>query len=152
MIKIVQAKTEKDCAICDEFLTKLIKYESGFDKVINGSLVVNGMAKNCVANEENYFAYAVEDETPIGYIYGYVKERTGKVSTTNVMMIDAVFVEENCRGKGVGKKLINSFEDWSKTKFGNDYVVEITYLTNNTKAQKFYEGLGYKSVKTILRK
>ena len=152
MIKIIQAKSAEDCEICDSFLTKLIRYESKLDKTIAKDFVVNGMAKNCILNDENYFAYAVKDKIPVGYIYGFVKERKGKVCLTNNLMIDAVFVDSEFRTQGVGRKLIESFEDWAESKFDKDFVVEITYLNSNEKAKKFYESLGFKPVKTILRK
>ena len=45
-----------------------------------------------------------------------------------------------------------SFEDWAENNFGEDLIVEITTINTNTNAFEFYQHLGYKSVKTILRK
>ena len=52
---------------------------------------------------------------------------------------------------GVGRLLVQSFENWAKEKY-QDFVIEITYIDANKDAQKFYESMGYLPVKTTLRK
>ena len=69
----------------------------------------------------------------------------------NILILEAIYVDETFRGQGVGKLLLESFENWAKEKY-EDFVIEITYINNNENAQKFYESLGYKPVKTTLRK
>ena len=149
-IEIIQAKTKEDCKICDEFLSKLINYESGFDSTILSDVKVNGLCEKNLTATDVYIAYA-KQENPIGYIFGYLQSPKGKVRTTNVLILEALYVEPNNRNMGVGKTLLKSFEDWAKEKY-DDFIIEITYINGNDNAQKFYESLGYKSVKTILRK
>lgn len=152
MVKIVQAKTEEDCKICGEFMSKLINYEAKLDATINSNVTINGLFENNLNNKDFYFAYAIENNKPIGFVFGYLQVGKGKVRSTNILNLEALFVEENYRKNGVGKQLLKSFESWGKTKFGKDFVVEITYLNSNEKAKNFYESLGYRPVKTILRK
>ena len=48
-------------------------------------------------------------------------------------------------------ELLQAFENWAKEKY-EDFVIEITYINSNDNARKFYENMGYKPIKTTLRK
>ena len=149
-IEIIQAKTKEDCKICDEFLSKLINYESSLDKIINSSVLVSGPAENNIKQDDVFVAYA-KSEKPMGYVFGYRQFNKGKIYNKNILILEAIYVNEEYRHLGVGKMLINAFENWAKEKY-EDFVIEITYINNNKNAQKFYESLGYTPVKTTLRK
>ena len=149
-IEIIQAKTKEDCKICDEFLSKLINYESSLDKIINSSVLVSGPAENNIKQDDVFVAYA-KAGNPLGYVFGYRQFNKGKIYNKNILILEAIYVNEEYRHLGVGKMLINAFENWAKEKY-EDFVIEITYINNNENAQKFYESLGYKPVKTTLRK
>lgn len=151
-IEIIRAKTKEDCEICCKFMSKLIKYEAGLDGSINFDVEVGDLFEKNLNNQYFYFAYAKQEEVPIGFIFGYLQVGKGKVRSTNIVNLEGIFVDENFRKTGVGKQLLNSFENWAKEKFGKDFVIEITYINSNENAKKFYDSLGYKPVKTILRK
>ena len=150
-IKIIEAKNDKDCEICDKFLSKLINFEGKLDNAINQNAKIKNLHKNSLKNDYVYIAYAVK-EKPIGYIFGYLKNGKGEISTTNVLNIEAIFVDEEERKNKVGKLLLKSFEDWAERNFEKDYAIEITTINTNTNAFEFYQHMGYKPVKTILRK
>ena len=152
-MEIKKLKTKKDCKIYDDLFSKLIKYESGFDKVILDSVKVSGFAEKHLDDKYVYMAYAKEGDSPIGFIFGFLKSSKGKVNSTNVFVVDGIYVEEEYRRQGVGKKLLDSFEYWINTIVDDkDYVIEITSIDSNTNAQGFYNHLGYGAVKTIVRK
>ena len=148
---IIKAETIQDCKICSEFMSKLINYEAGLDSTINSNVYVDGLFEKNLDNKDLYFAYAKADE-PIGFVFGYLQVPKGKVRSTNILNLEAIFVEEKYRHCGEGKELLKFFEDWAKKQYNNDFVIEITYIKSNEKAKKFYEHLGYKHIKTILRK
>lgn len=152
MVKTVQAKTEEDCKICGEFMSKLINYEAKLDATINSNVTINGLFENNLNNKDFYFAYAIENNKPIGFLFGYLQVGKGKVRSTNILNLEALFVEENYRKNGVGKQLLKSFEAWAGKRYNGDFQIEITYINSNQSAQKFYESMGYIPVKTILRK
>lgn len=149
-IQIVKAQTKEDCKICDEFIGKLINFESSFDSIINKDVAVSGPAENNIKQEDVFVAYAKADK-PMGYVFGYRQFNKGKIYNKNILILEALFVKEEYRKKGIGKLLVQAFENWAKEKY-EDFVIEITYINSNKNAQKFYESLGYKSVKTTLRK
>ena len=150
-IKIIEVKHKEDFEICDKFLSKLISYESNLDDTILSDVKISGLCESNVKHDGVYVAYA-KKEVPIGYIFGYLQNPKGKIRTTNVLILEALFVEKEFRGLGVGKMLLKSFEEWASKTFNNDYTIEITYINNNEQAKKFYEKMGYAPVKTILRK
>ena len=149
-IQIVKAKTKEDCKICDEFLEKLINFESSFDDNINKNVDVYGPTENNIKQEDVFVAYAKADK-PMGYVFGYRQFNKGKIYNKNILILEAFYVEKEYRKQGVGKLLVQAFENWAKEKY-EDYVIEVTYINENKNAQKFYESLGYKTVKTTLRK
>ena len=151
LIEIVKAKTIDDCKICSKFMSKLINYEASFDRSINQNVNVSELFEKNLNNEHFYFAYA-KLGVPIGFVFGYLQVGKGKVRSTNIVNLEGIFVDENYRAKGVGKKLLNSFENWANKQYNNDYQIEITYINSNVNAKHFYESLGYVPVKTILRK
>lgn len=108
------------------------------------------MYKNFLGNENTYVAYAQMGE-PVGYIFAYLKNPKGKVNTTNIIELEALFIDEAFRKNNIGKLLLNSLEEWAKETY-KDFAIEITTLNTNVNAIAFYEHLGYKPVKTILRK
>jgi len=73
------------------------------------------------------------------------------VIKSNIIEVECLYVKEEFRNKGIGKKLIETLENWAKNKF-KEYKIEITCLSNNTKALGFYKKLGYSEIKTVLRK
>lgn len=149
-IEIVQAKTKEDCEICDKFLSKLINYESSLDNIINEKVNVSGPAENNIKQDDVFVAYA-KAGNPLGYVFGYRQFAKGKIYNKNILILEALYVDEEFRKQGVGKLLLNAFENWAKNKY-QDYVIEITYISSNENAKRFYEKMGYATSKITLRK
>ena len=147
---IKRVVSDSDCLICDEFLSKLNKYESNHDPVLNGAFNFSEIHKNSLKNDYVYIAMATEDR-PIGYVFSYLKAGKGKVHNTNVIEIVALFVDDGCRKQGVGKALIDSVDKWAKDNF-DDYVIELHAINNNSNALSFYKHLGFNEVRTIFRR
>ena len=59
--------------------------------------------------------------------------------------INGLVIDENFRGKGVGKLLIEKVKQWAKEK-GND-TLRLHCNVKRTNAHLFYEHLGFKEVK-----
>ena len=150
-MQYIKIETENQCDKADELLNELIKYESNFDHVINGECIIKDFHKSML-DKTNVFAYcAKEKDEVVGYIFAYLKTPYNDVIKTNVVMLESLYIKENYRKKGIGRKLIEMLEEWAKTTL-KDYVIEIVCLSENKEALKFYKKLGYTEAKTILRK
>lgn len=149
-MNIKRVTTKEECVLCDDFLSKLNLYESKFDCILNGNFNFESVHLNSLKKDNVYIAIAY-DNIPVGYVFSYLKTRKGKVHKENVVEIEALFVEENYRKKGIGKKLIESVDCWAKDNFG-DYVIELHAINENVDSVKFYKSIGFKEVRCILRK
>lgn len=151
-IKIVQATTQEECDICDRFLEELMKFKTQFDNKI---LPFNGGKHHNLEKIKNgkiFLAYTLTNKKPAGYVMGFLKNPQNCGSNTNIVCLSTLFVKEEFRHSGIGTQLYNSFENWAKTKFGNDYAIEISAINGNENALAFYKSLGFVPIRTTLRK
>lgn len=81
---------------------------------------------------------ACADEKVVGYIHGSDYECTYSDSLKNIM---AIAVEEEYRGKGIGKALLNTIENWAKE--DNCCGVRLVSGFNRIIAHEFYLHCGY---------
>ena len=63
----------------------------------------------------------------------------------NTLHIELLWLSESCRGKGVGKELIESAENFAKENGCEKVFVE----TTSWQAKPFYEKVGYKHIATL---
>lgn len=87
---------------------------------------------------ESYIAY--DGKTPVGmvcvvYLYSIFKAKNG-------FFIDEMIVDQNYRGKGIGKILIDKIKSVAKSR--NYGRIDLTAGSNNPKALNFYEKTGAK--------
>ena len=150
-LQIVKAVTKQDCLVCNKFLIKLMQFESKIDSSIFDKTSTEEVYEKVLQQNNVFVAYAKYD-TPVGYISGYLKNLKGQGVTTNRVFVDSLYVDENFRGRGIGKKLLQEFENWAIERFGDDYEIELLCLSNNKQALDFYNSLGYFEVKKTLRK
>ena len=84
-----------------------------------------------------------EDGRVVGWIHAY----TSRLLETNPRAeIGGLVVDAKFRGEGVGRHLMRHAEDWARSRG-----LEAVYLRSNVirqDAHRFYEGLGYKQIKT----
>ena len=117
-MEFIEVKTEKDCEIADSLLTELIKFESDIDKVINKNFIVKDFYSKIINKHTNMFCvYAQEDNQVLGYIYAYLKNPIGSVTFTNIICLDALYVKEEYRKQGIGKKLMGQLEIWANKNY-----------------------------------
>ncbi|NLZ82963.1 MAG: GNAT family N-acetyltransferase [Clostridiales bacterium] len=78
------------------------------------------------------------DNKVVGYIHGSDYECTYSDSLKNIM---AIAVDEDYRGKGIGKSLLNAIENWAKE--SDCCGVRLVSGFNRVEAHKFYLHCGY---------
>lgn len=90
---------------------------------------------------------AVEDEYVVGYAFCvFIQHENSNILTdVKTLYIDDLCVDENVRGKHIGKELYNYVLDFAKAQ--DCYNITLNVWTLNESAIKFYEKLGLKPQK-----
>ncbi len=90
--------------------------------------------------------FAVDNEKVIGYVFGFVLDKQTEdnlleVEPTQVGQIDDLYVDEEYRGKGIGKILIQKMEEYLKEQGCDSVWLEV--FAPNKYAHDSYLKLGY---------
>ena len=90
---------------------------------------------------------AVEEQTVLGYCFCMVQphEKDPVIADHTSLYIDDLCVDENCRGKGIGKALYAAACRYAKGR--RCYNVTLNVWSFNESAMRFYEALGMKPQK-----
>lgn len=131
----------EDTKKCDVLLTKLIMSERKYDTNVKETFIVSKCYKNILNNNKKILIGAVDNNEIIGFIYGYLKEEAGDFVKENVALIDALYVLDEYRKKGIATKLIDEFYKWCKDK--NVKIVNIGVFIDNKEAYNLYKKLGF---------
>lgn len=100
--------------------------------------------------KENKYFLAEENGRIFGFVGGEIKIGSGFFKNKRIGAINALFVEEKYRNKGIGAELIKTFVSWLKTKKAE--IAELAVSSNNTAAIKLYKNLGFKEFIIRMRK
>ena len=136
MLEIREVKDEPMALECDKLLTKLMQCERRFNENTKETFIVECYYPHKFDVDNNVLFLAYYDDIPVGYIYGYLKEQKGDFVYNNVARIDALYVLDGYRGRGIAKRLMNEFYNWCKI---NDVkFVTIGVYKNNIDAYNLY--------------
>lgn len=108
----------------------LIPFEISFDKSIE-------IYKEMLRDENYYLVVAKEDDEVIGSALGICC----KCLAVSFLVIEDVVVKEGIRGKGIGKKLMESLDEFAKRK--NCAYAILVSSGHRKAAHKFYEKFGF---------
>ena len=137
-----------DATSLDNLLLLLIDDERKYDKNISPLIMILDYYKNFINKENNIF-YVYEDNNKV-VAYVYAKILNDGTLVKNKAIIDALYVDEEYRKKGIAKSLLNKvLERLSDYDLAS---IEISVMSSNTIAKKLYEGLGFKTNKETLIK
>lgn len=143
---IIRIIEEKDAKVCDELLTKLIRDESKYDKLISKDFKVQDYFKNVIKDRNNILLGYIIDNQIIGYTYLKYLANDNKKG----YLIDGLYILENYRGQGYAKKLLKYALNLLENK-SLDFI-DINVLGANEKARNLYKLLGFKDFKITMRK
>jgi GNAT superfamily N-acetyltransferase len=110
------------------------EYPPELVKLKIGEIIKKGTDKILVAADES--------DLPVGYIHASSYEL---LYFDNLVNILGLVVDEKCREKGVGKKLVIKIEEWAKTL--NYKGVRLVSNFNRPEAHEFYKKCGYNNKK-----
>lgn len=90
--------------------------------------------------ENQIYMLRNQDESNIGWMrYGYFWD--------NTPFLNMIWIDEQYRGKGVGKRVVHFWEDEMKQK---GFKLVMTSTLANEEAQHFYRKLGYRDAGCLL--
>jgi GNAT superfamily N-acetyltransferase len=150
---IKEVETIEEATRCDTLLTKLILDEKKYnpnikdDVVINNyypnikdDVVINNYYPNIYNKDDNKLYVSIIDNNIVGYIFVKLQSIDG-IDNNKELLIDALYVEEEYRNKGIATSLINKVKEYSKN--NNIKYISINVLYKNEDAMNLYNKLGF---------
>lgn len=141
---IERVNSEADANKCDKLLTELILDEKKYDKTLDNNFIVKDYFVNQIKNPNNILL-VYKDNDVIGYIY--LRPINDNIKN---YLIDGLYVEENYRNKGIGKKLITEAIKYLKNI--NAEYIDINVMYDNDIARKLYKYFEFNEFKLTMRK
>ena len=116
-----------------ELYKELTPFENSLEKSIE-------IYSDMLQDEQYLIVVAKEENEVIGSAFG-VCCKSIAVGGNPFLVIEDVIIKDNLRGKGIGKKLMNTLEEFAKA---NHCVYAILVSSDYRKeAHEFYENLGF---------
>ena len=137
----------QDASIVNGFLTKLIHDEKKYDSNINDKCEIKEFYENMISNDDSCILIAEYENKIVGYLYGFIVN-DGDTCINLTSKLDALYVEEEYRNKGIANSLIDEFKKWSRTK--NIKIIEVSVCNENESAINLYSKHNFKSIKTVM--
>ena len=135
----IRKATENDAELIFNLIKKLAIYEKMENEVVTN---VEQLKESIFKNNFAEVVIAEENSKPVGFALYFFNFSTflGKPG----LYLEDLFVEEDCRGKGYGKKLLLHLVKIAKQK--NCGRMEWAVLDWNEPAINFYESLGARQI------
>lgn len=101
-------------------------------------------------NNDNKPIFVFDDGGVLGYAFCQISEVKNDIllQDTKTMYIDDICVDENARGKHVGKALFKYVRDYAQTIGCHNITLNV--WTGNDAAQSFYKNMGMQVQKTTM--
>jgi len=101
-----------------------------------------------LSSNRNIVFFALGEDTPIGMIEAHLRESAEGCFSTPVGYIEAWFVDEKFRGKGVAGILTDAAENWAREK-GCKEMASDTWLENEASIRA-HAKMGYAEVERLV--
>ena len=140
---VIRQATLDDLKIIQNLNFELFKLEKeNFDSTLIVEWPLTKEGKNYFEDliKNEFVIVAIVNEKIIGYLAGTICEKC-PYEITQYGEINNMLVDNNYRGQGVGKRLINKFKDYCKSKNINN--LKVVASAKNTNAIKFYKTQGF---------
>ena len=144
---IIRKANYEDVKTLNHFLTLLIREEKQYDDGIDDTFVVTTMYENYIEDQSKFIFVAEEENKIVGYLYGKIRPQD-ETYKDSIAVLDALYVEENYRKRGIAHARIEHFKQWVNSK--NIHKIEVSVWSNNTKAKHLYEKENFKTAKETL--
>ena len=137
---IKEVETKEELNKCDEFLNKLIQDEKKYNDNINDNNKIENYYEK-VLNDNNKLFIAL-DKNVVGYIFIKISDPNKNAEIYKEAFIDALYVEEEYRNKGIATSLIGKAKDYAKSMGAKK--ISISVISVNETALKLYYKVGFK--------
>ena len=136
--------TINDCEEIDNLLTKLIDDERiNYDNTLQEGYIVKNFYEKYINDNDKKIYVCVDEDKIVGYIYIIINDNI-------IAKLDALYVLEEHRNKGIAKELIKMAINYIKQ---NKAIrrIEINVLSENKIAKKLYEKINFKPFRLTMR-
>ena len=139
--KVRQASIE-DLKAVEHLQQQLVSYERPFDNTIpkTGEVYYYDLKKLLRSKQAKVMVVEAEGKV-VGCGFGEIQKDVQWSINKNVGYIGLMYVEQNARGKGVGKMIITALLDWLKEKNMKD--VRLRLYNENEDAHRAYRSYGF---------
>jgi len=144
----IRNANNNDLDALDALLNGLLDYESKrYGRNLKQNFEIENQFKRVIEDKQTHIILAENDSHEIiGYLYGfYIITFSSVISTANIADI---FIKENYRHQGIGKRLIDNFKDWAID--NNMKYITISAFEANDQALSLYEKEGFEDYKKTL--
>jgi len=146
--EIKELSSKKDCLLCDEMLTKLIREESKYNKNIDIKFEVDNYYYRAIDNEKNIIllGYFYQREL-VGFLC--IKIINDNETKKEFALFDALYVEKEHRNMYIATKLLR--RGITVVKDRDIHLIKVNVFFENKKAYYLYRKVGFEEYKVELR-
>ena len=146
---IKEVEVLEEAKICNELLNKLVKDEKRFNDNIDDNTKINNYYENFLKSDNSKLFIAKDNDNIMGYIFIKITNPKQNAELYKESIIDALYVKEEYRNKGVATTLIKKAIEYSKQKDAKR--ISINVISNNEVALKLYYKLGFENFSFSLK-
>lgn len=150
----IRLAAEKDIPCIMKLLSEVLTIHADErpDLFIHGTTkYTDDELKSILSDEKTpVFVAANDDDETVGYAFCVIQEpvKSNNMPPIKTLYIDDLCVDESCRGQHVGEALYEAVKAYAR-EIGC-YHVTLNVWAQNFAAQKFYEKMGLKPMKTTM--
>ena len=144
---LIRKATPGEGPVCDALLTRLIQTERQWEPNLDETFTVCDNYEHRMSEEGTLLLVAEENDEIVGFLFGFLSP--SPVLKRPTALLDALFVCEEHRSKGIGKALALRFREWVKEQ--GVYAIELKVMSQNTTALRLYESLGFSETKKYMQ-
>lgn len=140
---IIRKATIEDLKYIQELNNDLFKLEkANYDSTLIDNWPLSKYGENYFTDliNNHYVIVAILNNEIVGYLAGSISEK-GSYEEVQYVELNNMFINENIRGYGIGKKLIDSFKNYCKD--NNIDNIKVTASYKNKDAINFYKKCGF---------
>jgi len=144
--QVRRVATREEAVLDQVELLFLDMYDYMADHGLSNSLAADGAKKWRVGVEQTLgrlgtLAVAESDKQVIGFSRGVIRLSPDHLTSEKIGFVDHTFVCAKWRGKGVGRKMFESLEEWFSSK--GVQKLELQVLCGNTSAINAWQAMGF---------